>query len=72
MCQHLPPCPPRQAADHRVARIIAEHWEQGWCLLCNGVVIFDDGGEFVPAPTGPDELHAAELPRGSDRERVAA
>ena len=51
MCQHLPPCPSRQAFDHRFARIIAEHWDQGWSLLCNGVIIFDDGGEFVPAPT---------------------
>ena len=52
MCQHLPPCPPRQALEHRGALIVAEHWDQGWSLLCNGVIIFDDGGEFVPAPPG--------------------
>ena len=48
MCQHQPSCPPASAFDRRYARIVVEHWEQGWCLLCNGVVIFDDGGEYVP------------------------
>jgi hypothetical protein len=48
MCQHLPPCPPRQSFDHRVARIIAEHWDQGWSLLCNGVVLLDDGDQLLP------------------------
>jgi hypothetical protein len=24
------------------------HHEQGWCLLCNGVVLFDDGGAIYP------------------------
>jgi hypothetical protein len=27
---------------------VASHPEQGWCLLCNGVVIFDDTGELAP------------------------
>jgi hypothetical protein len=48
MCQHQPPCPSANTPDHRAARIEAEHWDQGWCRLCNGVVIFDDGGEFLP------------------------
>jgi hypothetical protein len=28
--------------------MIASHPEQGWSLLCNGVVIFDDRGELLP------------------------
>ena len=27
---------------------IAFHPEQGWSLLCNGVIIFDDTGELLP------------------------
>jgi hypothetical protein len=64
MCQHLPTCPPRQAIDHRLALIVAEHWDQGWSLLCNGVIIFDDGGEFVSAPAQPDVEPAAAVVAG--------
>ena len=38
-----------RAPDHLVARIAADQPEQGWSLLCNGVVLFDDGGEVPPA-----------------------
>ena len=48
MCQHQPPCPPADAADHDAARVIADHLEQGWVLLCNGIVRFDDDGELLP------------------------
>jgi len=27
---------------------MASHPEQGWSLMCNGVVIFDDGGALLP------------------------
>ena len=27
---------------------MASHPEQGWSLLCNSVVIFDDGGALLP------------------------
>jgi len=29
------------------ARVVASHPEQGWSLLCNGVLLFDDGGELL-------------------------
>jgi Family of unknown function (DUF5999) len=48
MCKHQPPCPPAEAADHGAARTIAYHPEQGWSLLCNGVIVFDDTGELLP------------------------
>lgn len=48
MCQHHPYCPPAEARDREAARVIAAHPEQGWSLLCNGVVLFDDSGELLP------------------------
>jgi len=48
MCPHDPPCPPAHSADHGAARVVASHPEQGWSLLCNGVVEFDDTGELLP------------------------
>jgi hypothetical protein len=48
MCQHQPTCPPWTATDHLAARILVDHPEQGWSLLCNGVVVLDDGGELLP------------------------
>ena len=49
MCQHRPPCPPADRPDRDAARTIASHPEQGWSLLCNGVVLFDDLGELLPS-----------------------
>ena len=48
MCEHLPRCPDALASDRLAARVVAGHPEQGWSLLCNGVVLFDDGGELPP------------------------
>jgi uncharacterized protein DUF5999 len=65
MCIHEPPCPSAQASDHDAARVVASHPEQGWSLLCNGVLLFDDTGELLPdghsvAPHRPAvHLHAA-------------
>jgi hypothetical protein len=27
---------------------MADQPEQGWSLLCNGVIVLDDGGELLP------------------------
>jgi hypothetical protein len=48
MCPHQPPCPSADRPDRDAARIIAFHPEQGWSLLCNGVILFDDTGELLP------------------------
>ncbi len=48
MCRHQPPCPSSDAPDHDAARVVAFHPEQGWNLLCNGVVVFEDTGELLP------------------------
>jgi Family of unknown function (DUF5999) len=48
MCQHEPRCPEWRALDHLAARVVADQPGQGWSLLCNGVIVFDDGGELLP------------------------
>jgi hypothetical protein len=48
MCQHQPPCPPADAPDREAAHVVASHPEQGWSLLCNGVVAFEDTGVLLP------------------------
>ncbi len=48
MCEHQPVCPPAYAPDRDAARVVSAHPAQGWSLLCNGVVVFDDTGELLP------------------------
>ena len=48
MCQHQLPCPPADASDREAAHVMASHPEQGWSLLCNGVVVFEDTGALLP------------------------
>ncbi|UUS30027.1 DUF5999 family protein [Streptomyces changanensis] len=48
MCQHQPSCPNADSADREAARVVAHHPEQGWSLLCNGVLLFEDTGELLP------------------------
>jgi hypothetical protein len=48
MCQHQIPCPSPQTPGRATARVVAAHPEQGWSLLCNGVVLFEDGGLLLP------------------------
>jgi hypothetical protein len=48
MCPHTPHCPAAAANDRDAARAVASHPDQGWSLLCNGVVLFDDTGELLP------------------------
>ncbi|HET7406099.1 MAG TPA: DUF5999 family protein [Mycobacteriales bacterium] len=48
MCPHEPQCPAADAADRDAARVVSSHPEQGWSLLCNGVVSFDDTGDLLP------------------------
>ncbi|GAA0974460.1 DUF5999 family protein [Acrocarpospora macrocephala] len=61
MCPHDPSCPSAEAKDREAARTVAAHPEQGWSLLCNGVVLFEDTGELLPngvviAPHRPTDL----------------
>ena len=63
-CPHRPRCPNALAPDRLAARAVACHPEQGWSLLCNGVIVFDDMGEILPdgrviAPAPPRPPAAA-------------
>ena len=67
MCPHTPPYPAFSAPDREAAHTIVNHTEQGWSLLCNGVVIFEDTGELLPggtfiAPHRPTDLAAPGRP----------
>lgn len=66
MCQHQPHCPDADAPDRDAARVVASHPEQGWSLLCNGVVAFDDTGELLPSG------QAVAPHRGPAKHQVAA
>jgi hypothetical protein len=63
MCPHTPPCPDAKAPDREAAHTIASHPEQGWSLLCNGIVIFED---TAPAH-GPDVRPSGPGRRGAPR-----
>ena len=47
-CSHRPACPGAEASDREAALPVATHPEQGWSLLCNGVLVFDDTGKTLP------------------------
>lgn len=48
MCSHRPECPAADRPDRDAAQTVAFHPEQGWSLLCNGTIVFDDTGELLP------------------------
>ncbi|WP_432083319.1 DUF5999 family protein [Streptomyces sp. WAC 04229] len=50
MCTHRSSCPAADspATDSVAAHIVAAHPEQGWNLLCDGTIVFDDTGELRP------------------------
>ncbi|KFG09534.1 MULTISPECIES: DUF5999 family protein [Streptomyces] len=48
MCAHQTQCPSTDRTDRDAAHVVAAHPEQGWNLLCNGAIVFDDTGELLP------------------------
>jgi hypothetical protein len=76
MCQHQPHCPPADASDRLAAHVVASHPEQGWSLLCNGVVVFEDTGALLPdgrstSPHQPPHLKVTtHLPRQPRQPRL--
>jgi hypothetical protein len=51
-------CPSAESDHCWTAHVVADHSEQGWVRLCNGVILFDDG--YFIAPDGHSEpVHAA-------------
>jgi anti-sigma regulatory factor (Ser/Thr protein kinase) len=64
-CRHQPSCPSAESSNREAARPLSHHPEQGWSLLCNGVVLFEDTGGLPP-----DEQSIA--PRQPSNHAVAA
>ncbi len=61
-CAHQPVCPTAEASDREAAHTVVMYPEQGWSLLCNGVLLFEDTGELLPngdviAPHRPTDMH---------------
>ena len=50
-CTHSPARPSADPLDREAAHTVAAHPEQGWSLLCNGVIVFEDTGEILPDGT---------------------
>jgi len=48
MCHHNPRCPASDAPLCCSAHVTADCTDQGWCLLCNGIILFDDGLFLTP------------------------
>ncbi|MEU7449191.1 MULTISPECIES: DUF5999 family protein [Streptomyces] len=65
MCAHNPPCPTAEAPDREAARLRAHRPEQGWSLLCNGVLLFEDTGELLPDGRVVAPLRAVGLARAA-------
>lgn len=75
LCTHTPTCPAAASPDRDAARVVAAHPEQGWSLLCNAVLLFEDTGELLPdgrvvAPRRPAD--AAVLVAGASRRGTPA
>ncbi|MQY38453.1 hypothetical protein SRB17_64660 [Streptomyces sp. RB17] len=45
MCSEQSSCP---ASGPALRHPVAAHPEQGWTLLCDGSIVFDDSGELHP------------------------
>ncbi|MEV8088484.1 DUF5999 family protein [Streptomyces nigra] len=74
MCSHRPSCPSAQAdTAHMVtarvtaAHVVSAHPEQGWSLLCDGSIVFDDSGALLAdgSVVAPHRVPAARLARAA-------
>jgi hypothetical protein len=52
--------------------VVAAHPEQGWSLLCNGVVLFEDYGELLPDGRALGPSHTDVVDIGSRRAAKAS
>lgn len=68
VCRHQPRCPSADSADREAARPVATYPQQGWSLLCNGVLLFEDTGELLP----DGEIIAPHRPLGTEHIVTAA
>ncbi|MFD8022555.1 DUF5999 family protein [Streptomyces lavendulae] len=47
-CLHSPPCPGADDSGWGSAKVLVAHPEQGWSLLCGGILAFEDTGGLLP------------------------
>ena len=57
MCSHEPACPDIHANDSAAPTSRPTGAGPGWCRLCNGIILFDDGHYLTP--DGKDLLISA-------------
>ena len=50
MCANNSSCPSAEDSCCWTACVVSDHSEQGWCQLCNGVILLDDA--YFLAPDG--------------------
>ena len=62
MCSHPKACPDAASEARDLATVVSSHPEQGWRLLCNGVVLFDDDGELLPDGRAVSDHHTCLAP----------
>ncbi|MBB3084313.1 DUF5999 family protein [Geodermatophilus sabuli] len=67
MCAHVSPCPDASSDQRDLAAVVSSHPEQGWNLLCNGVVLFDDDGELLPDGRAVADHRAWRVPQLASR-----
>ena len=60
MCCHQTSCP---SFDELAVHVVAAHPEQGWYLLCDGAIVFDDTGALLPdgSVVGPHRVPVEHL-----------
>ncbi|MFI1482377.1 DUF5999 family protein [Streptomyces sp. NPDC020747] len=66
MCSHQSSCPSAGRSERSgrdEAHIVSAHPEQGWYLLCDGAIVFDDTGVLLPdgRVVAPHRVPAAQL-----------
>ncbi|WP_328493381.1 DUF5999 family protein [Streptomyces sp. NBC_00414] len=66
MCSHQASCPSAEhsgRSNHSDAHIVSAHPEQGWYLLCDGTIVFDDTGALLPdgQVVGPHRVPVEQL-----------
>jgi hypothetical protein len=71
-CRHQHRCPPANGSDRLAAVVIAAHPEQGWSLLCNGVITFDDTGAIAAQHVIPPRRAATRPSRIGASARAAS
>jgi hypothetical protein len=49
MCTHWPTCPSATESARYAAHVVSAQPAQGWSLLCNGIVVFEDTGALLPS-----------------------